>query len=110
MPGKAAPRHLNLGMRFAHVNHPGMLRAARHFDVFSLNCYAADPTEALLAVQKALDMPVLIGEFHFGALDAGLPAPSLFHVKDQRPGRGLCPVSDPGSRPAVQRRRALLRL
>ena len=58
-------------MRFAHVNHPGMLRAARHFDVFSLNCYAADPTEALLAVQKALDMPVLIGEFHFGALDAG---------------------------------------
>ena len=81
---KAAPRHLNLGMRFAHVNHPGMLRAARHFDVFSLNCYAADPTEALLAVQKALDMPVLIGEFHFGALDAGLPAPSLFHVKDQQ--------------------------
>lgn len=79
-----APRHLNLGMRFAHVNHPGMLRAARHFDVFSLNCYAADPTEALLAVQKALNMPVLIGEFHFGALDAGLPAPSLFHVKDQK--------------------------
>ena len=81
---EVAPRHLNLGMRFAHVNHPGMLRAARHFDVFSLNCYAADPTEALLAVQKALDMPVLIGEFHFGALDAGLPAPSLFHVKDQK--------------------------
>ncbi|MBQ7868661.1 MAG: hypothetical protein IJ354_11055 [Clostridia bacterium] len=79
-----APHHLNLGMRFAHAEgNASLLRTAQHFDVFSLNCYQADPVDKLDGLHKDLDMPILVGEFHFGALDAGLPHPSLFWVKNQ---------------------------
>ena len=79
-----APHHLNLGMRFAHAEgNRSLLRTAQHFDVFSLNCYQADPVDKLEGLEKDLDMPILVGEFHFGALDAGLPHPSLFWVKNQ---------------------------
>lgn len=79
-----APNHLNLGMRFAHAEgNASLLRTAQHFDVFSLNCYQADPVDKLEGLEKDLDMPILVGEFHFGALDAGLPHPSLFWVKNQ---------------------------
>ena len=79
-----APHHLNLGMRFAHAEgNASLLRTARHFDVFSLNCYQADAVDKLDALSASLDMPFLIGEFHFGALDAGLPHPSLFQVENQ---------------------------
>ena len=82
---EAAPHHLNLGMRFAHVEgNASYLQAARHFDIFSVNRYAADALADLEGLDRALNMPVLIGEFHFGALDAGLPAPSLFRVRDQQ--------------------------
>ena len=30
-----------------------------------------------------LDMPIMVGEWHFGALDAGLPAAGIGHVPDQ---------------------------
>ena len=81
---EAAPHHLNLGMRFAHVEgNASYLQAARHFDIFSVNRYAADAVLDLEGLDRALNMPVIIGEFHFGALDAGLPAPSLFRVRDQ---------------------------
>ena len=81
---EAAPNHLNLGMRFAHAEgNRSLLRTAQHFDVFSLNCYQADATDKLDVLARDIDMPVLIGEFHFGALDAGLPFPSLFWVENQ---------------------------
>ena len=81
---EAAPHHLNLGMRFAHAEgNASLLRTAQHFDVFSLNCYEADPVNKLDGLHKDLDMPILVGEFHFGALDAGLPHPSLFRVANQ---------------------------
>ncbi len=81
---QAAPNHLNLGMRFAHINNASFLQTAKHFDVFSLNRYGQDAVEQLDFMQKHLDMPTLIGEFHFGALDVGLPSASLVRVKDQQ--------------------------
>jgi hypothetical protein len=79
---QAAPHHLNMGMRFARLESQALLQTAKHFDVFSFNCYLSKP-DGLLRQVEALDMPMLVGEFHFGALDAGLPHPSLFHVRDQ---------------------------
>ncbi len=80
----AAPNHLCLGMRFAQINNQALLESSRHFDVFSFNCYQASPRPVLETLSRTLDMPMLVGEFHFGALDAGLPSPSLFRVEGQK--------------------------
>ena len=56
-----------------------------NFDVFSINCYAVDPTKKIQdVVDLGVDLPVMIGEFHFGALDAGLPATGLEGVESQK--------------------------
>ena len=40
--------------------------------MFSINCYSFDPTAAIQnIVDSKVDLPIMIGEFHFGALDAG---------------------------------------
>ncbi len=80
----AAPNHLNLGMRFAAMNNRALLESSRHFDVFSFNCYKASPAPVLAQLSETIDKPMLVGEFHFGALDAGLPSPSLFRVAGQK--------------------------
>ena len=79
---KIAPKRLNLGMRFAGAA-PLTIRTAGHFDVYSVNYYGMDPTESLRAIVAHADMPILIGEFHFGALDAGLPAGGIVPVATQ---------------------------
>jgi hypothetical protein len=38
-------------------------------------------------ISAMLDLPIMIGEWHFGALDAGLPSCGIGHVPDQE-GRG----------------------
>lgn len=80
--------HLNLGMRFAGISNRIMLEGAEIFDVFSINCYKIDPSEALESVSRYIDRPILIGEFHFGALDRGLIATGLRAVTSQQE-RGL---------------------
>jgi hypothetical protein len=56
----------------------------RSFDVYSMNCYKERvPAEALAELSARLNLPVLIGEWHFGALDVGLPAAGIAHVRDQ---------------------------
>jgi hypothetical protein len=45
------------------------------FDVFSMNCYAKlVPHSAFDKIYEMLGMPIMIGEFGYGALDVGLPA------------------------------------
>ena len=79
------PNHMILGMRWAWISDPLLVNGWDVFDVFSINCYAVDPTPALDQVRKlGVDLPVMIGEFHFGALDAGLPATGLEAVPDQK--------------------------
>lgn len=78
------PHHLNLGARYYIVPPVWALDGMGSFDVLSVNCYRERPhTEAMAEACRRLDRPLLIGEWHFGALDAGLPASGIGHVRDQ---------------------------
>lgn len=81
---KVDPNHLNLGARYYTVPPAWAFRGMDRFDVFSMNCYA-DRVEAdkVQKVTAAIHRPVLIGEWHFGALDVGLPCSGIGRVKDQ---------------------------
>lgn len=71
----ADPHHLNLGMRYAWVGSDDVLEGCEAFDVFSINCYQmAPPREMIQRIGDHLGMPLMIGEFHFGAADAGMLA------------------------------------
>ena len=77
------PDHLNLGTRYPGMPRDWAVSGMRHVDVFSVNCYQERVDDRYATISERLDMPVMIGEWHFGALDAGLPAPGLMHVPDQ---------------------------
>ncbi len=82
---QADPNHMILGMRWAWISDPALAAGWENFDVFSINCYAVDPTAAMDRVgELGVDLPVMIGEFHFGALDAGLTATGLEAVPNQQ--------------------------
>ena len=82
---KVDPNHMILGMRWAWISDPELVTGWENFDVFSINCYAVDPTKKIQdVVDLGVDLPVMIGEFHFGALDAGLPATGLEGVESQK--------------------------
>ncbi|MBR0057453.1 MAG: hypothetical protein IJP66_09010, partial [Kiritimatiellae bacterium] len=90
---KVDPNHLILGSRFAGLDHPSAVVAAcgRHCDVVSLNVYphvdfatgqiysnhpehGGKPlAEALRAFHDVAGKPLLLTEWSFPALDAGLP-------------------------------------
>ena len=79
------PEGLYLGCRFAGWSHGPVFRAsAKYCDVVSVNRYTASVAD--LRLPEGIDKPVLIGEFHFGALDRG-----KFHAT-------LCPVPDQNAR------------
>lgn len=81
--------HMILGMRWAWISDPDLVTGWENFDVFSINCYATDPTAAIQNIaDHHVDLPVMIGEFHFGALDAGLTATGLEGVMSQK-DRGM---------------------
>ena len=81
---KADPNHMILGMRWAWISDPAVVSGWEYFDAFSINCYAFDPTPAIDNVVKlGVDLPVMIGEFHFGALDAGPVSTGLKAVGTQ---------------------------
>lgn len=80
---KVAPNKLYMGCRFAGRGREDVLRcAAKHCDVISYNIY--NKTLDWLKLPEGIDKPVMIGEFHFGALDRGLFHPSLIQVSDQK--------------------------
>lgn len=81
--------HMILGMRWAWISDPDLVTGWENFDVFSINCYAVDPTKAIQNIaDHQVDLPVMIGEFHFGALDRGLTATGLEGAASQK-DRGL---------------------
>jgi hypothetical protein len=67
---RIAPNQLYLGCRFAWVNDRAAVAASKFCDVVSYNRY--DYSVEGLALPKEIDMPLIIGEFHFGALDRGM--------------------------------------
>lgn len=76
--------HLNLGLRWSKAYNLDMMRGWEYFDVFSINCYDFDPTKDMDFVKNAgVDLPILLGEYHCGALDRGLTATGLKGVENQ---------------------------
>jgi hypothetical protein len=81
---KTDPNHLNLGARYHTTPPPWALRGMNSFDVFSINCYQDRvPQQPLATIEATVKVPTLIGEYHFGALDVGLPASGIGHVASQ---------------------------
>lgn len=79
------PNHLNLGMRWAMAETPEQMAGWQNFDVFSLNNYSFSPLKLIdYVASQGVDLPIMIGEFHFGALDVGLPATGLKGVAGQK--------------------------
>ncbi len=79
-----APAVLNLGVRYAWLASPLLLEGAEHFDVYTVNNYSANaPVDTIREIGAATGRPVLVGEFHFGALDRGLPSAGLRAVATQ---------------------------
>ena len=81
---KADPDHLNLGMRWQGIPPDWAVSGMKHFDVYSLNNYRPKmPRETTNKIDALLNMPTLIGEWHLGALDVGLPGSGLVHLRNQ---------------------------
>ncbi len=81
---KVDPDHLNLGARYYTAPPDWALAGMDLFDVFSINCYEeAPPTRKLEHLSAVTNRPVMLGEWHFGALDAGLPASGIYRVGSQ---------------------------
>ncbi len=78
------PNHMNLGARYYKVPPDWALAGMTSFDCFSVNGYAQRIDHAgITRIAEVARRPVMIGEFHFGALDVGLPASGIGHVPDQ---------------------------
>lgn len=81
---KVDRNHLNLGIRYAFISDPMILSGSKCFDVFSFNCYKFDPCEDIKMIGEKTGLPVLIGEFHFGAIDGAPFATGLCAVGTQK--------------------------
>jgi hypothetical protein len=77
----AAPHQLYLGCRFAWVNDRAARAAAKFCDVIGYNRYEYSVEK--LRLPDGIDKPVVIGEFHFGALDRGVFHTGLKATKSQ---------------------------
>ncbi len=77
-----APNHLYLGCRFTpfYCPKPVLQACADVVDVVSINFYLTMVPKAVLS---DIDKPVVIGEFHFGALDRGMFHTGLQAVANQ---------------------------
>jgi hypothetical protein len=81
---KIDPHHLNLGIRYYTIPPAWAVKGMRNFDVFSMNCYKTRVlADDMAHIAEMLKMPIMIGEWHFGALDVGLPASGIGHVPTQ---------------------------
>ncbi len=77
----AAPNTLYMGCRFAGSTKAAVQIGAKYCDVISYNLYRHTLDDFKLP--EGVDKPVMIGEFHFGALDRGMFHPSLIQVENQ---------------------------
>ena len=81
------PNHLNLGIRFGNLDELDeelMDICTKAFDIFSFNCYSLMPGKDMMdRALRLTDMPMIIGEYHFGTVDRGM-AQSLWQVNSQQ--------------------------
>ncbi|MCW5980704.1 MAG: beta-galactosidase [Bryobacteraceae bacterium] len=80
---KYDPNHMYLGTRFAWYTSEEVHAAAEFCDVVSFNIYRAVVDPAQYAILDEIDRPVVIGEFHMGALDRGMFHTGLVASRDQ---------------------------
>ncbi len=80
---KYDPNHLYLGTRFAGYTREGVEACAEFCDVLSFNIYRARVEPAQWSFLNDLEKPVIVGEFHMGALDRGMFHPGLVKTRDQ---------------------------
>ncbi|MEK0317803.1 hypothetical protein [Cohnella sp. 56] len=80
---QADPHHLNLGIRYAYISSSDLYSGSAYFDIFSINCYEHMCRTAVEEVYGHVGKPVMVGEFHFGAIDRGLPATGIRGALDQ---------------------------
>ena len=78
------PDHLYLGCRFAWRTEEAVAASAEFCDVVSFNIYDRRVDPAKWSFLNTLGRPVIIGEFHAGALDRGMFHPGLVAAKDQQ--------------------------
>jgi hypothetical protein len=83
---KHDPNHLNLGIRFGNIltlDEEILRICGESFDVLSFNCYDLYPnTEMMDRALRIANLPMIIGEYHFGTVDRGM-AQSLWQVDSQ---------------------------
>lgn len=78
----ADPNHLNLGLRWAWIHSDYQWAGADALGAFSINQYQLRPDAGAIARLSAkTGRPVLIGEFHIGALDRGLPSGGIRNAR-----------------------------
>ncbi|NLN93221.1 MAG: hypothetical protein GX130_07945 [Candidatus Hydrogenedens sp.] len=80
---KHAPNQLYLGCRFSSTPEQAVRACAAVADVVSVNIYTRAVAPDKWTGEKSLGKPMLIGEFHFGALDRGMFHTGLVATKDQ---------------------------
>ena len=82
---KAAPHKLYMGCRYAggYPKKFALRASVKYCDVLSFNIYRRDLSEYRWWARE-FDKPVIIGEFHSGALDRGPLSPGIVYVKDQK--------------------------
>ncbi len=78
---KVAPKQLYLGCRFAWVNDRAARAATKLCDVVSYNRYSYSVEGQRLP--DNINLPIIIGEFHFGALDRGMFHTGLRKTRNQ---------------------------
>ena len=76
-----APGVLYMGCRFSGYTPDLVKIGAEYCDVISYNRYAF--TTESVTLPEGVDKPVIIGEFHFGAMDRGMFHGSLIDVETQ---------------------------
>jgi hypothetical protein len=82
---RADPNHLNLGLRWAWIHSDYQLAGHQYLDAFSINAYELCPNEQAIAdLVRKTGKPVMIGEFHIGSLDRGLPSGGIRNTRTLR--------------------------
>ncbi len=80
---KYDPNHMYLGPRFAWHTRESVEACGELCDVVSFNIYRPKVVASEWSVLDGIDKPVLIGEFHMGALDRGMFHTGLVRSEDQ---------------------------
>ncbi|WP_143873728.1 agarase [Catenovulum sediminis] len=83
---KYLPNHLYMGVRFAGWGMPAPVvkAASEYVDVLSINLYKEGLIPSTWKFLEKLDMPAVIGEYHFGTTSSGFFHPGLIAAADQK--------------------------